>query len=855
MKRKKNFTRIIQLWGIIFLICIGGSIIVVDIVKSYQDFNFRADHMRADYTARQKQIIKHEVERVVDMIHYEKAQSGALARRKIKSRVYEAHAIAQHIYQQNKSAKTRDEIQKMIIDALKPIRFEQGVGYYFITRLDGVAILFPSKPELEGVNLMALKDSHGQYPTKDIIKIVKKSGEGFYQYHWTKPNTKGNDFKKISFIKQLGLYDWFIGAGLSVDDVEEQIKANLLTAISRIRFGKEGYIFINRLNGDALVSNGKLFSGTKKLWEVFDKNPEEMKSIFKKEYHAALKPVGDYIYYSHIKLTDPTKKSPKASFIYGLPEWKWLVGAGVYLDDVEADIALMYTKLNKQTRAKMIYYILTTMGLVAFFLILFSWLNRRLKNDLKLFVSFFNRAALSDEPIDRDKVQFDELDRMAENANRMLSDRKQAEEALKASEEKYSSIFHEALDGIVLIEAKTGRIADCNPQFEEMTGRSLSDLKQIKIWEVRPPDKIERAREKFYEVNEKKYVGSTDLEIQKPDGTLVPIEFVSKWIDFQNKKLILSVVRDITDRKHAEAALQKMEKLKSVGTLAGGIAHDFNNILTGLFGNISIAKETLPKDHPGFASLEEAENSMNRAIRLTKQLLTFAKGGSPVTESVRLDSLVAEIVRFDLSGSNVKPIFEPVNDLWPAEVDKGQIQQVFSNLTINARQAMPDGGHLYITLENADISGNDVPDLVSGKYIRITVTDEGAGMTRKHLDRIFEPYFTTKQAGSGLGLATTHSIIRQHGGGIHVDSQLGKGTTFTLYLPASELQQLPGTKQPETKHTKVSRFFVAPRWRAGQVGISKYNKIKYLQKNDFTYLLEIITYFSIVKLEKFHIYL
>lgn len=436
MRTRTSFIKLIQLWGIIFLLGIGVSIIAVDVISSYRDFNLRADQMRADYISNQKQMIKQEVSRVVNLISYEKSQSVKLTKNKIKSRVYEAYSIAQNIYQQNKTAKSKAEIQLMILDALRPIRFECGSGYYFATRLDGVEMLFADKPEVEGLNLLDVQDTHGQYVIKDMIEIVHQSGEGFYEYYWTKPDTVGDDFKKISFIKRFEPYDWFIGTGLYVDDVQEQIQANLLSAISRIRFGKEGYIFVNRLNGDALVSNGTLFSGTKKLWEVFNRNPEKMKDIFNKEYNAALKPEGDYIYYSHIKLTTPNVESPKASFIYGILDLQWLLGAGVYLDDVEMDIASMQMKLDKQIKQKMLFSILIVMGLGGLFFLFFNWLNRGLKNDFNLFVSFFNRTVHSDEKIDREPIKFIELDQMAEYANKMLTDRKQAEGALKESQEK-----------------------------------------------------------------------------------------------------------------------------------------------------------------------------------------------------------------------------------------------------------------------------------------------------------------------------------------------------------------------------------------------------------------------------------
>ena len=262
---------------------------------------------------------------------------------------------------------------------------------------------------------------------------------------------------------------------------------------------------------------------------------------------------------------------------------------------------------------------------------------------------------------------------------------------------------------------------------------------------------------------------------------------------------------DITTRKLAEAELQKMQKLQSVGTLAGGIAHDFNNIMMGLFGNISLAKDGLAKEHPSHTLLEEAETSMNRAVRLTKQLLTFAKGGDPVKECVSLGALIEEVAKFDLSGSNVSLVYQQAPDLWQVEADRGQIQQVASNIIINARQAMAAGGHLHISLENAVMPAGAMASLPAGNYVKITIRDEGTGIEAKHLNRMFEPYFTTRPGGHGLGLATAYSIIHKHGGHISVASEPGQGTTFALYLPAIILPQPAEPEPPVVASSSMDR--------------------------------------------------
>ncbi len=249
------------------------------------------------------------------------------------------------------------------------------------------------------------------------------------------------------------------------------------------------------------------------------------------------------------------------------------------------------------------------------------------------------------------------------------------------------------------------------------------------------------------------------------------------------------VFRDITAQKFYQEEILKANKLESIGILAGGIAHDFNNILGSISGNISLAKLSLSPDDEVYALLSETEAALKKAHELTMQLLTFAKGGKPVKKLSNIEVLIRESAGFVLRGSSIKCEFEFAANLFPVEVDTGQFHQVIQNLLINAQEAMPSGGIVHIRAENCEIPRDHFSDLEPGPYVQITVKDHGIGIPEDHLSKIFDPYFTTKQKGSGLGLAICYSIIRQHGGYIGVTSKLGKGTTFRIYLPASNVEK------------------------------------------------------------------
>lgn len=256
------------------------------------------------------------------------------------------------------------------------------------------------------------------------------------------------------------------------------------------------------------------------------------------------------------------------------------------------------------------------------------------------------------------------------------------------------------------------------------------------------------------------------------------------------------VLRDMTDRLRMETELIRASRLESVGQLAGGIAHDFNNALATIVGNLALALMEQEVAKVAGTWLREAERVALRARDLTQQLLTFAKGGDPVRTPVLLPEVVREAAELALNGSPVRCEFDIAPDVRPADADKAQIAQVVQNLVTNAVQAMPAGGALHIKLRNDLISEKSLVPLAPGDYLRLTISDTGPGISAEYLSRIFEPYFSTKQQGSGLGLATVYSVIRKHRGHVTVESVVGKGTSFHVWLPSARPVQ---DKSQETR--------------------------------------------------------
>jgi PAS domain S-box-containing protein len=375
---------------------------------------------------------------------------------------------------------------------------------------------------------------------------------------------------------------------------------------------------------------------------------------------------------------------------------------------------------------------------------------------------------------------------------RDITERKRMERALATERERLEVTLRSTGDGVISTDLE-GKVVFVNRVAEELTGWTQEEAAGKPLGEVfhiiheRTRKRVANPVEKVLKTG--RVIGLINHAVLiSRDGTERIIADSGAPVRDEEGNLfgVVMVFRDITEIRKLEEEVQKVEKLQSIGTLAGGIAHDFNNILTGILGNITLAKRYVEPESKAADRLLEAEKASLRARDLTQQLLTFAKGGAPIKKTTSIAELIQDSATFALRGSNARCEFSLPDDLWPVEVDEGQMNQVITNLVVNADQAMPEGGIINIGAKNTVIKRKGALPLPRGNYVEITVEDQGVGIPEEHLGRIFEPYFTTKQKGSGLGLATSYSIIKNHDGYITVKSELGVGTTFHIYIPASK---------------------------------------------------------------------
>jgi PAS domain S-box-containing protein len=373
---------------------------------------------------------------------------------------------------------------------------------------------------------------------------------------------------------------------------------------------------------------------------------------------------------------------------------------------------------------------------------------------------------------------------VAERQIRDLTERNQARVALQESARTLRDILENTTDGFIALDF-AWRFTYVNPEAEKLLGRSREELIGGELWEKFP----ELCGTPFEKNYRRVMAHQESMEFEASD----PAE--TKWFEvhcYPSGGGVSAFFRDVTERKRSEDERLTTGKLESVGTLAGGIAHDLNNILTVISGNIGLAQLEAPNDAKDLLTcLSKAAQAAQHAAHLSSQLLTFSKGGAPVKKVIDITKVLTKAIEFALHGSNVRAEIDIPPNLWAAEVDSGQIEQVMNALMLNAREAMLGGGTVEITARNVNLENKTGAFLPGGRYLKISVADRGGGVPANIATRIFDPYFTTKPTSSGLGLSIGFSIIKKHGGMLHLEQSSSSGAVFTFYLPAAKAEVVP----------------------------------------------------------------
>lgn len=773
------------------------------IYSSHQELLNETEILQEQAALRQMDQLQERVQHLLDMIDYERRALDGNMRNQIRQRTLEAHAMMENIYQNSRSDHTNEQIADIVRHSLRAIKYNDNRGYFFATKLDGIEQLFPPNPKLEGTSFLNISDLNGKLVVQDMIKLVKKQGEGFYEYTWTKPGRQGQH-RKIAYIKYFEPLDWFVGTGEYIDDLTSDLQNEIINRIEKIKFKGGGYGFAADYNGISLSYPAK----GRNMYQLQDSNGLKLVQEMIKLAQAG----GGFLRYVMPPL-EGQRPEPKISYVAGVPEWQWYIGSGDFVADLDQQLAAMLAQQKATIRDKMLTILASLIVFLLFGIILSRQLGRQVHSSFQIFQDFFARAASQAEPLSVSDQSFTEFENLAESANRMLEERQRFERKANDYRDRLQSVI-DAMPSILVTIDPLGQISQWNKFAAEKTGISQTEAIGQELTNLLPY--LQPYLTGILATTcEKQQVFQVDVEIAHTDE--VRFKDISAYpLGIPRPHSVVVRVDDITERKILERTLVQSEKMLSVGGLAAGMAHEVNNPLSAIMQNLYLVQSRVSAENPKTRQLaaeagldldalqkfwaaggvpnkvDNAIFSCRRAATIVKNMLNFSRDGQSDFSATDLKQLINSTLelldndydfqqKYDFREVRIKRSFAEAMPEVVCEASK--IQQVIFNLLKNGTQAM--------ALANIPFDKRrfELEVFQKNDMAVIRISDSGPGIPESVRMRIFEPFFTTKDVGSGtgLGLFVAYFIIHDnHGGDINVDSIPGQGTTFTIKLPINQ---------------------------------------------------------------------
>ena len=794
-----------SLVGLLTISIIGLSFITVllfgvfSAARQSKRFSEESENLRISFTEAQKKLVKNEVDKAIEYIEYNRSLSLDKIKLGLKTRVDEAWAIANNIYEENKRNKSDAEIKKMIKDALRPIRFNGGRGDVFIYTTEGRSVMLPRSRGFEDRMSLDLQDSLGNRLVRNEVALLKEVDQGFLTYRAPIRNQSGDStIFKYTYIRKFAPLNWYLGSKDFLSNYEGDLKLELLEWLSNTRYGNDGYIFINTTSGKALLTNGTRPEQPIDIINSGDKNWIE---IYKRQVHIARTSGSGFLEYQFVKLASKDFE-PKVSYINTVKDWGWIVGAGFYRNDIEKEIAGKQIALNERVNGWILRLVMFTFLFLLLAFIVARMVSGRLKKEFSRFTKNFRKASLESELMDTSMISFSEFRDLADSVNNTISERDTARQALEKEQALLRSLIDSIPDFVFFKDIHSNYIG-CNIAFANYLGRTEKDIIGRNDYDFFNAESAES-----YHAFDKKIL-SDRIPIRSeewnvfPDGSRRLLDTVKVlFYDMKGNVLgIMAISRDITQReeiqqqfKEAKEKAEESDRLKTA--FLANMSHEIRTPMNSIIGFSTLLTEDHLSEEDRVEYIQHINHAGESLLNLIDDIIDIAKieaGQLTVTyENYSLNELMDElyVTYTDLIRRKYKTdvalLVEHVKMPGGNTIltDPFRLRQVISNLLVNAVKFTNQG----------IITFGFKPD---GDNILFYVRDTGIGITKENLDIIFNRFRQAQnngkrhQGGTGLGLAISQHIVGLLGGRIWVESTPGEGSVFYFTVPYKPSDKSP----------------------------------------------------------------